>query len=73
MKTVDDVTKFLDALGVGYVIEPSEMKDATTRVRCGVGAYESGDQHTKVGGYTGFYTTFEFDAEGNFIEMGAWE
>lgn len=24
-------------------------------------------------GYTGFYATFHFDAEGNFLKMGVWE
>lgn len=32
---------------------------------------EEGD--AKVGGYIGFGTTFEFDTEGKFIRMGAWE
>lgn len=27
----------------------------------------------KVDGYNQFYTSFEFDATGKFIEMGAWE
>lgn len=73
MKSIDDVTKFLDALGVGYTVEPSNAKGSATRVRCGVGAYGSDTQHAKVGGYTGFYTAFEFDVDGTFIEIGAWE
>lgn len=27
----------------------------------------------KVGGYVEFYTNFEFDLDGEFIELGAWE
>ncbi len=27
----------------------------------------------KIDGYNGFYTTFEFDENGKFKEMGAWE
>ena len=73
MKTLAEVSAFLDSLGVGYVVEPSEVRGATTRIRCGIGAYESNQQHAKVGGYAGFYTSFEFDSAGNFIEMGAWE
>ena len=31
------------------------------------------DGAEKVGGYLGFFTEFEFDAEGKFISIGAWE
>lgn len=27
----------------------------------------------KISGYGGFYTRFEFDLEGKFIKIGAWE
>jgi hypothetical protein len=27
----------------------------------------------KIDGYSGFFTTFEFTFEGQFIKMGAWE
>lgn len=31
------------------------------------------DDNPKIVGYNGFFTDFTFDAEGKFIEMGAWE
>lgn len=27
----------------------------------------------KIDGYSGFYTSFDFDTEGQFLKMGAWE
>ena len=32
-----------------------------------------GDMHERVTGYSGFYTEFEFNDDGDFISMGAWE
>lgn len=31
------------------------------------------EKRTTVWGYSGFETTFEFDATGNFVNMGIWE
>jgi hypothetical protein len=31
------------------------------------------EHHKNVGGYYDFYASFEFDANGKFIEVGIWE
>lgn len=31
------------------------------------------DCQQKIGGYSGFFTTFEFDTDGEFVKLGAWE
>lgn len=35
--------------------------------------WERADGIGKVAGYAGFFTAFEFDADGKFVQMGAWE
>lgn len=30
-------------------------------------------RNEKVTGFAGFFTAFEFDADGKFVQMGAWE
>lgn len=37
------------------------------------GAIVCEEGNENIGGYNGFMTTFEFDQEGTFIQMGAWE
>jgi hypothetical protein len=34
---------------------------------------EDSASSTAVTGYAGFYTVFEFDVNGDFLRMGAWE
>lgn len=71
---LEKVRELLDSLGVGYVSEPSNINNGTTSIRCGRKLGEAiYEQYPKVGGYTGFYVAFEFDADGKFIEIGAWE
>lgn len=54
--------------GVGCVSDPDyiQRKDGRSVILCEESA-------GKIGGYNGFYTLFEFDKNGKFIEMGAWE
>lgn len=59
MTDKEKLIALLTEFGVG-------MEVADTYVEC-----ESGS--TKVGGYMCFYTLFEFDEQGAFITMGAWE
>jgi hypothetical protein len=70
----EKVRCLLTELGIGYVIEKSEIIGAATCIRCGrMCGDKNFDQHAKVGGYTDFYTSFEFTDDGQFIEIGAWE
>jgi hypothetical protein len=49
----------LTQFGVGFTVSDGEIK-------CDQG-------FDKVTGHYGYYTTFNFDSHGHFIEMGAWE
>lgn len=66
MTDFDKVKVLLDSLGIGYVIEENA-------IRCGKELFERGEQHSKVSGYTGFFTVWHFDDAGKFIELGAFE
>jgi len=57
-KLCDLLTEF----GVGWREKPYYT------IKCG--GYNS---YNKIGGYSSFYTLFEFDEDGKFIQMGAWE
>jgi hypothetical protein len=54
--------KLLTEFGVGWRSPTPEA------IKCG--GYNS---YAKIDGYPRFYTLFEFDPEGKFISMGAWE
>ena len=43
-----------------------EFVDNGTSIKCEEGM-------DKVGGYTRFFTDFEFSEDGKFVKMGAWE
>lgn len=47
--------------GVGF-----EIREADNGIRCMYG-------NDKIEGYTFFFTIFEFDADGKFVSMGAYE
>lgn len=60
MKTdKEKLKKLLKDFGVGF-------KEDSSDIYC-----EAGD--AKINGYAGFSTWFEFDKEGRFVEMGAYE
>ncbi|MFG9350137.1 hypothetical protein ACEP28_32440 [Pseudomonas aeruginosa] len=59
MSDQEKLKALLTEFGVGFT-------EDETSISC-----EAGD--AKVGGYIGFGTTFEFDTEGKFKRMGAWE
>jgi len=52
--------ELLTSWGVGYYV-------IGNCVRCEQGT------HARVGGYLGFLTEFDFDSNGKFVEMGAYE
>jgi hypothetical protein len=67
-----DLDKFIALFqSVGIDIKPTKS-DTGFSITLG-----DADEHPytsdKVKGYTGFYTAIEFDPEGKFISMGAWE
>jgi len=67
MSDLEDLKALLTRFGVGFTeSKHREKKKDIYQVICEQGA-------DKVGGYMCFVTVFEFDAEGKFIEMGAWE
>jgi len=62
-KDIEKLKKLLDDFGVEY--EMDEYEDVDFLI-CREGM-------DGVGGYNWFFTRFEFDKNGNFIEMGAYE
>lgn len=63
MNDLEKFKKLMDSFGVEY-----EEDNSGDRII--LNFIEGND---KVLGYSGFYTTFAFTKDGNFIEMGAWE
>ena len=57
----DKLKALLTEFGVGWREKPEGIK---------CGGYQS---YNKIGGYSSFYTLFEFDEDGKFIQIGAWE
>lgn len=73
MKTDYERTKeFMDSLGILYsnytVYDTQNVVFGNTDLSDDV--FPDCD---KVGGYDGFYTRFEFDENGKFLTVGAWE
>ena len=67
MSDKDRLTALLRDFGVGFREEETESKgEKIIQVTCEQGA-------SRVGGYGGFVTAFEFDRDGTFKSMGAWE
>lgn len=61
----DRLKQLFDDWGVEYDIQVGDKKNTLTtseRSSC-----------KKVGGYVAFYTDFDFDKDGKFLEMGAYE
>lgn len=83
----DDLTVFLamlDRFGIHSCISPRRERKGDTNWWSDVPGTRvdvrelcdhdgSNDDAQRIGGYGGFYTTIEFDAEGKFISWGAWE
>jgi len=67
MTDFDKVKALLDELGVGY---DEENRDERNPYERGL-VCERGMR--KVEGYVGFHTSFVFDKDGKFKEMGAYE
>ena len=61
MTDKEKLCNLLTEFGVGW----REIKEG---VKCG--GYH---KYEKITGYYGFYTLFEFDDDGKFLQMGAWE
>lgn len=68
MTDKDDLTVLLDKLGIPYEVNEDNKDDNVIEV-----TVINNSDHDKVTGYCGFYTSFEFDREGNFQAVGAWE
>lgn len=68
MTDLRKLTQLLDEFGVGYQVFDQGNGHAANpiEVRCSQGA-------TKVSGYREFETSFEFDENEKFVQMGAWE
>ena len=69
MTDLDKVKALFDELGIGYTHELTANPEYSPCAQW-LELYE-GD--AKIGGYSCFFTTFEFDRNGNFIKVGAWE
>ena len=64
---LDGFKGLLDSFGVGYSDEEFYRTDIIRTVIC----CTQGDN--KVGGFMGFFTRFDFDEDGKFLGMGAFE
>lgn len=62
MTDLEKLVNLLTEFGVGY-----EKKDS--QIIC----MQSWDDSNKIEGYSGFYTVFNFDSAGKFLNMGAYE
>ena len=71
-KTDMEKTKlFFDEMGIAYEIGPAECsREGVASIRLRIEAHGGG---VKQDGYFGFFTDFEFDAEGKLVVMGIWE
>jgi hypothetical protein len=61
---IEKLMKLFEDFGIGF-------KTGTTYKGYDLISCHQGDE--KIDGYCGFLTTFEFDENGKFKEMGAWE
>ena len=77
MSDLDKLTALLDSFGVEYYTNTRKglfnSYQTTTEDQDAIIITTEMEDTTKVGGYTNFYTNFEFDKDGKFISMGAWE
>lgn len=65
MTDFEKLKGLLTSFGVEFTVEYYEDKKGATII-CNQGG-------RKVSGYNQFFTDFEFDSKGTFIQMGAWE
>ncbi len=74
MTDFERTKQFLDSLGVLYVIN-----ETYNAIQFGVPLHEKDSGYypfkecEKIKGYGGSYTSFEFDGNGMFLAVGAWE
>lgn len=62
--------QFFDSLGILYSQENNTITFGKDTHGEEYDGYPSCD---KIDGYNGFYTSFEFDEDGKFLSVGAWE
>jgi ABC-type uncharacterized transport system involved in gliding motility auxiliary subunit len=71
MTDLDKLTQLLDSWGVPH--KPCEwLDDGGYSIKVGGYTHQSDPRNT-VDGYNGFFTLYNFDAEGKFVCTGAWE
>lgn len=63
MKDIEKLKKLLTEFNVGFTVETD--KEGIEYIECLEG-------ERKIKGYSSFMTHFEFDKDGNFLQMGAW-
>lgn len=68
MTDKEKLTNLLTEFGVGFS-EEFTINNHGTEIYC----IECMSDNAKITGYNNFYTSFVFDKDGKFIEMGAWE
>lgn len=64
MKDIDKLRKLLTDFGIGFTVVID--KNGLEYIECMEG-------EEKIKGYSSFFTHFEFDENGKFVQMGAWE
>lgn len=70
MTDIDRLKSLLDDWGVPH--STSNIGEVPAVLSVAVGGMGAAGSE-KVTGYVGFYTSFDFAADGSFVKMGAWE
>lgn len=69
MTDKEKLEQLLTEFGVGFKNHDPANPEWPTGPNC-ISCFGS---DARIDGYGGFYTLFEFDEQGKFIKMGAWE
>ena len=77
MSDLDKLKDLLKSFGVEFTVNPRNLLldyyKTDTDIQDAVIITVEQEDCNGIGGYDGFYTNFEFDKDGKFISMGAWE
>lgn len=75
MTDKEKLIELLKSFDIKFGDIKDSYKQGDNHINFGYNVYndDSFPKCDKVGGYMGFYTSFEFDEDGKFVTVGAWE